>query len=308
MRRRRYLEAVGVSGLVAGVACLGGDGGRDTATDDGDFPADEGPRTLTLATATTAHDTGLLDALHPTLRERFGLRVKALSLGTGAALRTARDGDADVVVVHARGAEDEFLREGHGRNRRSLMHNDFLVVGPPDDPAGVSGVDSPVVAFERIAAAEALFLSRGDDSGTHARERLLWRRADAEPGGRWYQRTGTGMGDTLRQAGLRGAYTLTDRGTYRVFRAETALKAFVEGPLGGGPEILRNEYGVIAVNPARHDVRYELAMLYVGFLTGPTGQELVSEFRPGGEPLFVPDALSPDPNFAQYVPESFRRG
>jgi tungstate transport system substrate-binding protein len=188
------------------------------------------------------------------------------------------------------------------------MHNDFLVVGPPDDPAGVASCTDPVAAFERIAAAEALFVSRGDESGTHRRERLLWDRADAAPGGRWYQSTGDGMGDTLRQTSRRGAYTLTDRGTYLVFQSHGGLDldAFVEGPLGGGPDVLRNEYGVIPTNPARHDVAYERAMLYVGYLTGPTGQEAIRTHRPDGERLFVPNALSPDPQFGQYVPESFR--
>lgn len=316
MRRRRYLEALGATGLVAGAGCPSdgrGDGSRSNVASGGTKSstaeaADAETRTLTLATATTAYDTGLLDALHPTLRDRFGLRVKVLSLGTGASLRTGRDGDADAVLVHARGAEDAFLKEGFGVNRRSLMHNDFLVVGPPDDHAGLAGVSDPVAAFERIARSESLFLSRGDDSGTHRREEALWTRADAAPGGRWHQATGDGMGDTLRQAGRRGAYTLTDRGTYRVFREEVGLDAFVEGPLGGGSELLLNEYGVIPVNPARRDVRYELAVRYVGFLTGPTGQRLIREFRPDGDPLFVPDALSADPQFGQYVPSSYREG
>lgn len=316
MRRRRYLETLGATGLVAGAGCLSdgqGDGSRSNVASGGEGRStadseDSEARTLTLATATTAYDTGLLDAVHPTLREQFGLRVKVLSLGTGAALRKGRDGDADAVLVHAREAEDEFLRAGHGVNRRSLMHNDFLVVGPASDPAGLAGVSDPVAAFERIARTESLFLSRGDESGTHRRERTLWTRADAAPGGRWHQATGNGMGDTLRQAGRRGAYTLTDRGTYRVFRDETDLDPHVEGPLGGGSELLRNEYGVIPVDPEAHDVRYELAMLYVGFLTGPTGQRLIGEFRPGGDPIFVPDALSADPQFGQYVPSSSRRG
>jgi tungstate transport system substrate-binding protein len=303
---------VGVAGVAAAAGCAGdaadaagrADGGETdaatrTAADGSGLDA-----TLTLATATTAYDTGLLDVLHAAFTDRFGVRVKTLSQGTGAALRTARDGDADVVLAHARSAEDEFLRSGHGVNRRALMHNDFLVVGPKDDPAAIADVADPVTAFERIAAAEALFLSRGDDSGTHVRERTLWSRADASPGGRWYQATGDGMGDTLRQSSRRGAYTLVDRGTYRVFAADTDLAVFVEGPLGGGSDALLNEYGVVSANPARHDVAYELAMLYVGFLTGRGGQSVIREFRAEGERVFVPDALSADPQFGQYVPES----
>lgn len=312
MRRRRYLRAVGVAG-VATAGCVGdadrpagrttdaADGGVDSAASDG--PSGSDP-TLTLATATTAYDTGLLDDLHAAFERRFGLRVKTLSQGTGAALRTARDGDADVVIAHARTAEDRFIAAGHGVNRRALMRNDFLVVGPADDPADVAGAGGPVAAFERIAAAAALFLSRGDESGTHVRERSLWARADASAGGRWYQATGDGMGDTLRQASRRGAYTLVDRGTFRVVAAETDLDAFVVGPLGGGSELLSNEYGVIPANPARHDVAYELAMLYVGFLTGREGQTAIRAFRAGGERVFVPDALATDPRFDQYVPAS----
>lgn len=316
MRRRGYLRAVGVAGVAAAAGCTGDAAEAANRTSDAETDAETRTAadgsgldaTLTLATATTAYDTGLLDALHAAFADRFGVRVKTLSQGTGAALRTARDGDADVVVAHARSAEDEFIRAGHGVNRRALMHNDFLVVGPGDDPADIADIADPVAAFERIAAADALFLSRGDDSGTHARERTLWSRADASPGGRWYQATGDGMGDTLRQSSRRGAYTLVDRGTYRVFAADTDLAVFVEGPLGGGPDLLLNEYGVVPVNPARHDVAYELAMLYVGFLTGRGGQSLIREFRAAGERAFVPDALSADPQFGQYVPESASDG
>ncbi|ADQ67498.1 ABC tungstate transporter, permease component [Halogeometricum borinquense DSM 11551] len=309
MRRRGYLRAVGVAG-VATAGCVGSTDRaakraneeatkRGTQTTNGTSGLDA---TLTLATATTAYDTGLLDTLHTAFTERFGIQVKTLSQGTGAALRTARDGDADVVIAHARPAEDQFIRDGHGVNRRALMHNDFLIVGPPDDPAAVADIDDPVAAFEAIATSEALFLSRGDDSGTHRREQKLWSRADASPEGRWYQAAGDGMGDTLRQASRRGAYTLVDRGTFRVFAADIDLNALVEGPLGGGPNSLLNEYGVIPTNPARHDVAYELAMLYVGFLTGRDGQAVIREFRTDGERVFVPDTLSADPQFDQYVP------
>ncbi|SFR43235.1 substrate-binding domain-containing protein [Halogeometricum limi] len=312
MRRRRFLRAAGAAGVAATAGCVAdrerSAAGAGSATSGSQSPRSSSDDFLTLATATTAYDTGLLDELHAGFEARFGVRVKTLSRGTGAALRTARDGDADVVLAHAREAEAEFVRAGHGVNRRDLMHNDFLVVGPADDPAGVTGTADPTDAFERIAAEEALFLSRGDDSGTHVRERRLWSAADAAPGGRWYQATGDGMGDTLRHAARRGAYTLVDRGTYRVFGDDSSLAAFVEGPLGGGPEILLNEYGVIPVNPARHDVAYELAMLYVGYLTGPDGQDVIRSFRVDGDPLFVPNALSESPDFAQYGPDSASGG
>ncbi|WP_049915843.1 substrate-binding domain-containing protein [Haloferax mucosum] len=317
MRRRRYVRALGAVGALGVAGCLGDGSGRQESTthagsggsatgrtggtDAADASVDSGRGDLVLATATTAYDTGLLDALHDGFDDAFGVRVKTLVQGTGAALRTAADGDADVVLTHARSAEDEFLRAGHGINRRDLMHNDFLVVGPDDDPAGIDAVgNDPVAAFQRIADANVLFLSRGDDSGTHLKEQSLWDRADADRGGRWYQATGDGMGDTLRQASRRGAYTLVDRGTNHVMADSTSLSAFVEGPLGGGPDVLRNDYAVIPTNPARHDVNYSLAMAYVGYLTGREGQSIIREF--GETTLFVPDALDESPSFDEYGP------
>ncbi|WP_224269421.1 substrate-binding domain-containing protein [Haloprofundus salinisoli] len=302
MERRRFLSAA-VGGTAA---TLGGCAERDVepgAASSSDDAAASDDRTLTLATATTAYDTGLLDVLHAAFESRFGVRVKTLVEGTGAALETAGNGDADAVIVHARSAEDTFIREGHGINRRDLMYNDFLVVGLADDPAGVGEADGPLEAFRRVAAAEALFLSRGDDSGTHWRERQLWDAAGVDPGGSWYQATGNGMAATLRQAGQRGAYALTDRGTHQVTAAETGLVAHVTGPLDGGSGRLKNDYGVVLTNPARHEVNYELATAYLGFLTGREGQTLIrSHTAEGDDRLFVPNALSADPRFEQYVP------
>ncbi|ELZ85912.1 molybdate transport protein [Haloferax elongans ATCC BAA-1513] len=305
---------MGALGLAGVAGCLGGDENRPTTGAAESAEADIGEASgsddsdnsdIVLATATTAYDTGLLDALHEEFTARFGIRVKTLVQGTGAALRTAADGDADVVIAHAREAEDEFLRAGHGINRRDLMHNDFLVVGPESDPAGVDSVgNDPLAAFQTIAESESLFLSRGDDSGTHRREQSLWERSAATPSGRWYQATGDGMGDTLRQASRRGAYTLVDRGTFHVYGDSISLDSFVEGPLGGGPELLRNDYGIIPTNPARHDVDYPSAMAYVGFLTGRTGQKIIRTF--GESTLFVPDALDDDPAVDQYGPASDR--
>ena len=312
MLRRRFIQSVGAVGALGLAGCLGGNasqgndgvalsGGSSDAAGDSGGNGDGRPTDLTLATATTAYDTGLLDVLHEGFTEQYGVRVKTLVQGTGAALRTASDGDADVILTHARSAEDEFLRAGHGINRRDLMYNDFLVVGPEDDPAELSAVgNDPLAAFEAIAETKSLFISRGDDSGTHIRERLLWDRCGADPSGRWYQATGDGMGDTLRQADRRGAYTLVDRGTAYVMSDSTALSAFVEGPLGGGPDVLRNDYAVIPTNPARHDVNYAMAMAYVGYLTGREGQAIIRDF--GETTLFVPDALDDEPSFDQYRP------
>jgi tungstate transport system substrate-binding protein len=291
--RRDYLRLVGGGGVVSLSGCVGG---RDDAESSPSLAAGN----LTLATATTAHDSGLLGRLNPGFREAFGVEVRTLVRGTGAALRTGRDGDCDVVLVHARSLEDEFLREGHGVNRRNLMRNDFLLVGPPGDPAGAAGREV-TDAFRAVARAGASFLSRGDDSGTHVRERRIWDVAGVDPAGEWYRETGRGMGDTLTTAGQAGAYTLTDRGTFLTLRPDVDLIAHVDRGIADPPPLLRNEYGLIPVNPARHDVAYPLAMAYVGYLTGPA-QATIRGFRRDGERAFQPTARSPDPAFGQYVP------
>jgi tungstate transport system substrate-binding protein len=297
MDRRDYLRALGVGGAASLSGCVAdGGGGSDRGAAS---PSLAGGR-LTLATATTAHDSGLLGRLNPGFREAFGTEVRTLVEGTGAALRTARDGDCDVVLVHARSLEDRFLREGHGVNRRALMRNDFLLVGPPDDPADAAGPDI-VDAFRAVAGAAAPFLSRGDDSGTHVRERRIWDAAGVDPAGAWYRETGQSMGDTLTTADQAGAYTLTDRATFLTLRPDLDLVAHVDRGIADPPPLLRNQYGVVPVNPARHDVAYLLAMAYVGYLTGPA-QAIVRGFRRDGERAFHPTALSPEPRFEQYVP------
>ncbi|MEZ3164634.1 substrate-binding domain-containing protein [Halorubrum sp. RMP-47] len=294
MRRRQFLRALGAGGALSLAGCAGGNEGRERAPNLG---------ALTLATATTAYDSGLLDVLHREYADRFGSQVEALVRGTGASLRTARDGDCDVVLVHARPLEDEFLREGYGVNRRRVMVNDFLVVGPPDDPVGVAGSD-PISAFRAIADAGATFVSRGDQSGTHVRERRIWDAAAVAPGGEWYIETGQGMSDTLIAAERSDAYTLTDRGTFLAVSAGGDLGRHVDYGIDDPPPLLRNEYAVIPVNPARHDVAYPLAMSYVGFLTGP-GQSAIEAFRVAGERAFRPAGRSADPEFEQYVPRDW---
>lgn len=295
MHRRRFLQALaGGAGLVAG--CIGG------PARSGGAPAADGP--LALAATTTVHDSGLLDVLLPGFETQYGVTVAPVIRGTGAALRTARDGDADVVLVHARPLEDAFLRDGAGINRRAVMANDFLVVGPAADPAGAAGPD-PVAAFRDIAAAEATFLSRGDRSGTHIRERRLWDAAGIDPSGPWYRETGQGMGNTLAAARQLDAYTLTDRGTFLATRTGD-LVAHVDRGLDDPPPLLRNDYATIPTNPARHDVAYALAMAFAGYVTGP-GQARVGEYRVEGQRAFRPVALSTQPNFDQYVPEGWRR-
>ncbi|HPC83549.1 MAG TPA: substrate-binding domain-containing protein [Thermoanaerobaculaceae bacterium] len=247
------------------------------------------PVTVILATTTSTQDTGLLDVLvaafHATHPE---VRIKPIAVGTGEALAMGRRGDADLLLVHAREAEDEFMAQGHGLLRLDVMHNDFVLVGPPSDPAGARGL--PVrEALGRIASSGALFLSRGDKSGTHARELALWKLAgQGAPAGRWYRETGQGMGATARIASEKRAYTLMDRGTFLALRSTLDLAVMSEG----GDEML-NRYGAIVVNPAAHPrVKAAQARVLAEWLVSRDGQRVIGEFGKDrfGQPLFVPDA------------------
>ncbi len=295
MDRRRYLQAVGIGGVFALPGCTN----SASPTEEQDASGES----LTLATATTTYDSGLLDEVLPRFEQQFGTQVETVVRGTGGALRTARDGDCDVVLVHARPLEDEFLRDGYGINRRRVMINDFLVVGPEDDPAGIAGTE-PVAAFKAIAEAEATFISRGDRSGTHFRERQIWTKTGIDPDGSWYSETGQGMGNTLVFADQSDAYTLTERGTFLNVATNT-LVALVEHEITDPPPLLRNEYTVIPTNPAYHDVVYPLSMAFIGYLT-ESGQAAIDEFRVSDQPAFLPIALSEDPAFEQYVPSDWR--
>jgi tungstate transport system substrate-binding protein len=301
IHRRELLTALGTGTLVGLAGCSGTSGGDEAGT-----AAGVTGETLTLTTTTSTYDTGLLDEIHGDFEELYGVTVDAVAQGTGAALESARNGDADVVMVHARGLEDEFMRNGYGINRRDLMFNDFVIVGPEDDPAGISGMGSATDALVAIADAEATFVSRGDNSGTHTKELNLWEAAGTEPGGDWYQETGTGMGEALNVANQQGAYTLSDRGTFISQRSEIDLTILVQGPIEGGPEILSNPYGIMAVNPGVHEnANYDLAMAYIGWITSPGAQNAISEYQMNGEQLFFPEAVSEDPDFQQYVPEGW---
>jgi len=263
------------------------------------------PQILELATTTSTVDSGLLNALHPPFELQFNAQVKVIALGTGAALRAGENGDVDVVLVHARASEDAFIQAGFGINRRDVMFNDFIIVGPPADPAGTRGLASAAEAFAKIAQSQSTFISRGDNSGTHQKELAIWEQAGVQPQGHWYLSIGSGMGEALVQSGQQGAYTLSDRGTYLALRENLALDVLLEGPVKGGDALLFNPYGAIAVNPARYPSRnYALAMAYIGYLTSPQAQRLIEEFQVQGEALFFPDALSQGPNFEQYVPSS----
>jgi len=314
IQRRRFLEAAAVGSVVGLAGCTGQEsqeqetttteGGGDSGGASGDGQIGDGE--LVLATTTSTYDTGLLDHINPTFEDNYGITVKTIPKGTGASLRTAEDGDADVILVHARNAEDQFMQDGYGVNRRDVMFNDFVVVGPEDDPAGINGMESATDAFSTIAEEGATFVSRGDDSGTNKKELIIWDEAGTEPSGQWYREIGKGMGDTLVQSSQSSAYTLADRGTYLSMQNEIDLVIHVQGPLKGGPVILKNPYGVMAVNPAVHDnVNYEAAMAYVGFLTSPATQSMIENYTANGSQLFFPNAVAEEPDFAQYVPQGY---
>ncbi|ELY96920.1 tungstate ABC transporter permease [Natrialba chahannaoensis JCM 10990] len=301
IQRRSFIATVG-SGLAVGAAgCLGGD---ETA---GDAPGIAG-ETLTLTTTTSTYDTGLLDELHVPFQDRYGVTIDTVPEGTGAALQIGRRGDADVVMVHARALEDEFMEDGYGVNRRDLMSNDFVIVGPADDPAGTADADGVIGALESIAETGSPFISRGDNSGTHTKELELWEETDVgEPSGEWYLDAGQGMSSVLSMTNQQGDYTLTDRGTYLSMRADLDLEIHVQGPVEGGSDHLANPYGIVAVNPAVHEnVNYELAMAYIGFITGLEGQSIIEKYTVDDEQLFYPEALSEEPNFEQYVSAGWR--
>jgi len=300
IQRRKFLTAVGAGALANAAGCT------QFTSGERDGQAGISGETLTLTTTTSTYDTGLLDEIHAGFEEMYGVTVDAIAQGTGAALESARNGDSDVVMVHARSLEDEFMRNGYGINRRDLMYNDFVIVGPAEDPAGIEGMDSATKALTTIAEQDAAFVSRGDSSGTHTKELDLWEAARTEPGGDWYQEIGAGMGEALNNANQQGAYTLSDRGTFISQRSEVDLTILVQGPIEGGPEILANPYGIVAVNPGIHEnVNYDLAMAYIGWITSPGTQAAISNYEMNGEQLFYPEAVAEDPDFQQYVPEGW---
>lgn len=244
---------------------------------------------IVLQSTTSTRNSGLLDAILPAFEEATGIGVRVVAVGTGQALRNARRGDGDVLLVHARAAEEAFVAEGWGTERRDVMANDFVVVGPPGDPAGVRGMDDAPAALAAIAEAGAPFVSRGDDSGTHTAELGLWEAAGVDArasSGTWYLEAGQGMGATLNVAVGRGAYALTDRATWTAFGNQGGHEVLVEGD----PR-LRNQYGVIPVSPERHpNVDAEGAQAFVDWITGPGGQAAIADFRVDGRQLFFPNA------------------
>jgi tungstate transport system substrate-binding protein len=244
---------------------------------------------LILATTTSTQDSGLLDLLVPIFEQQTGYSVKTVAVGTGAALKMAEDGNADVLLVHAPSAEKNLMEAGWGKDRMLIMHNDFVVVGPADEPAGIRGMSVASEAFQKIADVQANFITRGDDSGTNKKERSLWAQTKADPAGQpWYFDSGQGMGATLIISSEKQAYTLTDRATYLANQENLELEILVEGDA-----VLLNVYHVITVNPEAWPAsNYNAALAFADFMTAADTQALIGEFGIDkfGQALFFPDA------------------
>jgi len=240
---------------------------------------------ITLATTTSTYDSGLLDFLNPIFTEQTGLEIEVISQGTGAALETGKRGDADVLLVHDRASELELVEEGYFVDRYDVMYNDFILVGPEYDPAGVKDEDAVIDGLIMIAGSESIFVSRGDDSGTHRMEERLWEDTGIDPAGKdWYLSIGQGMGDTLNMTNELLGYTLTDRGTYVSMMENLELVIVLEGD-----PVLINQYGVMAVNPNEHPhVKYDYTVMYIEFLMSDEGRELINYYQVSNETLFFP--------------------
>ncbi len=252
-------------------------------------PVLAGDRFITVASTTSTVNSGLFDAVLPVFEAKTGIQVRVLAQGTGQAIRTARNGDADVLFVHHKASEERFVADGFGVKRHAVMYNDFVIVGPQADPADIRGAKDVAAALSKIARAEAVFTSRGDDSGTHKKERALWRNAGFDPteaSGKWYRETGSGMGATLNTASAMDAYALTDRGTWLKFGNKGSLEILVEGDAR-----LFNPYGVILVSPQRHShVKAKDGQAFIDWLISPEGQAAIAAYRIKGQQAFFPNA------------------
>ncbi|MCA3248412.1 MAG: substrate-binding domain-containing protein [Azospirillum sp.] len=250
------------------------------------LPAQAQERFITVASTTSTDQSGLFGHLLPRFQAATGIAVRIVALGTGQALDVGRRGDADVVFVHDKPAEDRFVAEGFGVERIQVMYNDFVVIGPKADPARIKDLKDVTEAFRRVQRAGAPFVSRGDRSGTHAAELRYWQEAGVRPAGAWYREVGQGMGPALNTAAAMNAYILADRATWLNFRNRADLDVLVQGD-----ERLFNQYGVILVNPQRHaHVRVEMGRTFIAWLVGPDGQRAIADYKIGGEQLFFPNA------------------
>jgi tungstate transport system substrate-binding protein len=243
---------------------------------------------IVLASTTSTEDSGLFKHLLPLFKAKSGIDVRVVAQGTGQALATARRGDADVVLVHDKVAETKFVEDGFGVNRRDVMFNDFVIVGPKSDPAKINSSKDVVESLKKIAASQSPFASRGDKSGTHTAELRYWKQADIDPQtgkGTWYRETGSGMGPTLNTANAMGAYAFTDRGTWLSFRNRGELSIAVEGDAK-----LNNQYGIMLANPARHaHIKREMGQTFIDWITSPEGQSAIAAYKFEGQQLFFPN-------------------
>jgi tungstate transport system substrate-binding protein len=275
MHTRRVLIAIAATALIGSVSV--------TAAQD---------KSIVVASTTSTQDSGLFEYLLPIFKRKTGITVKVVAQGTGKALDTGRRGDADVVFVHAKSQEEKFLAEGHGVKRLPVMYNDFVVVGPKNDPAGVKGMKDVGKALQTIKDKQATFISRGDRSGTHSAELRLWKASgvDIEKAkGPWYKAIGQGMGAALNTAAGSGGYVLSDRATWIHFKNKQNLAVLVEGD-----QRLFNQYGVMLVNPAKHpNVKKELGQAFIDFLVSPAGQKAIASYKIDGQQLFFPNANAP---------------
>ncbi|TWG89559.1 tungstate transport system substrate-binding protein [Mesorhizobium sp. J18] len=246
-------------------------------------------KSIVVASTTSTQDSGLFEHILPLFKEKTGIEVKVVAQGTGQALDTGRRGDADVVFVHAKAQEEEFVEEGYGVKRFDVMYNDFVLVGPKEDPAGVAGTDDIAAAFQAIRDKQTPFVSRGDKSGTHSAELRLWKEAGIDISadkGPWYREIGQGMGAALNTASSMNGYVLSDRGTWLSFKNRGDLEIVVEGD-----KRLFNQYGVILVNPEKHpSVKAELGQAFIDWLVSPEGQEAIAAYKVDGQQLFFPNA------------------
>jgi tungstate transport system substrate-binding protein len=246
---------------------------------------------IVVQSTTSTQNSGLFDHILPKFTEKTGIQVRVVAVGTGQALKNARNGDGDVLLVHAKSSEEKFVAEGYGVKRSDLMYNDFVIVGPKSDPAGVRGMRDATAALGKLAEARATFASRGDDSGTHKKELRLWKQTEVDPvkaSGTWYRETGSGMGATLNTAAGLGAYTMSDRATWIAFKNKGDLKILVEGD-----ERLFNQYGIILVNPDKHPhVKAKAGQMFIDWLLGDEGQRAIGSYRMNGQQLFFPNAAS----------------
>lgn len=251
-------------------------------------PAVAADKAIIVQSTTSTQNSGLLNYLLPIFEKKTGIKVNVVAVGTGQALKNARNGDGDVLLVHAKPAEEKFVQEGFGVKRHDVMFNDFVIIGPKKDPANIRGMKDAPKALAKLAEAQAPFASRGDDSGTHKKELRLWNMANVTPGKDqpWYRETGSGMGATLNVAAGMGAYVMSDRATWIAFKNKSNLEILVEGD-----NRLFNQYGVILVNPEKHkNIKAREGQAFVDWLTGADGQAAIKAFKVDGKQLFFPNA------------------